>query len=62
MNAASLGEFKNAICLHEEEVFLHFTFYNESVKKKIFYHYPLTSNGSYEQHFGAVTVLLEGKS
>lgn len=35
MNAASLGEFKNAICLHEKEVFLHFPFYNESGKKKI---------------------------
>lgn len=34
MNAASLGEFKNVICLHEKEVFLHFTFYNESVGKK----------------------------
>lgn len=35
MNAASLGEFKNAICLHEKKVFLHFLFYNELVKKKI---------------------------
>ena len=33
MNAASLEEFKNAICLHEKEVFLHFSFYNESVKR-----------------------------
>lgn len=33
MNAGSLGEFKNAICLHEKEVFLHFPFYNESVKR-----------------------------
>lgn len=39
MNAASLGGFKNAICLHEKKVFLHFPFYNESVKR-IFNHYP----------------------
>lgn len=39
MNAASLGGFKNAICLHEKKVFLHFLFYNESVKR-IFNDYP----------------------
>lgn len=60
MNAASLGEFKNAICLHEKEAFLHF--YNESVKIEIFHPYPLTSDGLYEQHVGAVIDLLQGKS